>query len=463
VKCIGKKVTLKKIIVTTFKQRAPGMSLNRIPLFVWSMLVMSVMIIFALPAVAVDSGFLAMDRLIDTHFFNPAEGGDALLWQHIFWFFGHPEVYIIFVPALGMVSTLVETFTRRRVFGYPVMVLSLIATGFISFGLWVHHMFATPIPQLGQSFFTAASTMIAIPSGVQIFCWIATIWSGKPRFTTPFLFVLGFIFLFMIGGLTGVMVASVPFDLQVHDTYFVVAHLHYVLIGGGVFPLFGAFYYWFPKVTGRMLSEKLGKVHFWLMLIGVNVAFFPMHQLGLEGMPRRVYTYLHGMGWGGLNLTATLGATVMVLAILVFLFNIVQALRNAPDAGDDPWAASTLEWATSSPPPAYVFEHIPVADSRTPLWTNPTEIPVVTGLRNDIREVLITSTLDAIPDSRHTEPLPSIWPLLTALAVGVLFIVSIFNPIGTLIGTGLALIGFLGWGLPTREELAQEPPTPGTR
>jgi cytochrome c oxidase subunit 1 len=401
--------------------------------------------------------------LIDTHFFNPAEGGDALLWQHIFWFFGHPEVYIIFVPALGMVSTLVETFTRRPVFGYPVMVLALIATGFISFGLWVHHMFATPIPQLGQSFFTAASTMIAIPSGVQMFCWIATIWSGKPRFTAPFLFVLGFIFLFMIGGLTGVMVASVPFDIQVHDTYFVVAHLHYVLIGGGVFPLFGAFYYWFPKATGRMLSEKLGKMHFWLMFIGVNLAFFPMHQLGLEGMPRRVYTYLGGMGWGALNLAATFGAALTVLAMLVFLFNIVQALRKAPDAGDDPWAASTLEWATSSPPPAYVFENIPVADSRTPLWTNPRELSVVTGLRNDIREVLVTSTLDAIPDSRHSEPLPSIWPLLTALAVGVLFIVSIFNPLGTLIGGGLALIGFLGWGLPTREELAQEPPLPEAR
>jgi cytochrome c oxidase subunit I+III len=447
-----------QIIVTIFKQRAPGMSLNRIPLFVWSMLVMSIMIIFALPAVAVDSGFLAMDRLIDTQFFNPAEGGDALLWQHIFWFFGHPEVYIIFVPGLGMVSALVETFTRRPVFGYPVMVLALIATGFVSFGLWVHHMFATPIPQLGQSFFTAASTLIAIPSGVQMFCWIATIWSGKPRFTTPFLFVLGFIFLFMIGGLTGVMVASVPIDIQVHDTYFVVAHLHYVLIGGALFPLLGAFYYWFPKVTGRMLSEKLGKIHFWTMFTGVNIAFFPMHELGLGGMPRRVYTYLGANGWGTLNLIATLGAVVTVLAMIVFLVNIVRSLVRAPDAGDDPWAAPTLEWATASPPPPYVFENLPVAESRTPLWTSPRELSVVTGMRTDIREVLVTSTLDAIPESRHTDPLPSIWPLLTALAVGVLFIVSIFNPLGTIIGTVLAAIGFLGWGLPTREELEQEPP-----
>jgi cytochrome c oxidase subunit 1 len=447
-----------QIIVTIFKQRAPGMSLTRIPLFVWSQLVMAIMIIFALPAVAVDSGFLAMDRLIDTHFFNPAEGGDALLWQHIFWFFGHPEVYIIFVPALGMVSTLVETFTRRRVFGYPAMILSLIATGFVAFGLWVHHMFATPIPQLGQSFFTAASTMIAIPSGVQIFCWIATVWSGRPRFTTPFLFVLGFIFLFMIGGLTGVMVATVPFDLQVHDTYFVVAHLHYVLIGGALFPLLGAFYYWFPKVTGRMMSEKLGKVHFWLMFIGVNVTFFPMHQLGLEGMPRRVYTYLDGMGWGALNLTASIGALAITISMLVFLFNAVQSLRKPIDAGDDPWAASTLEWATTSPPPAYAFENIPIAESRTPLWTWGDDMPVVTGLRNDIREVLITSMLDAIPDNRHADPFPSIWPLLAALAVGVLFIVSIFNPIGTVIGTVLAAIAFLGWGWPTREDYEQEPP-----
>jgi cytochrome c oxidase subunit 1 len=236
-----------------------------------------------------------------------------------------------------------------------------------------------------------------------------------------------------------------------------------VLIGGGLFPLLGAFYYWFPKVTGRVLSEKLGEIHFWLLFIGINLTFFPMHQLGLEGMPRRVYTYLADMGWGGLNLTASIGAAVTVLGMVVFLFNVVQTIREAPNAGDDPWAASTLEWATSSPPPAYLFENIPVADSRTPLWTTPGELPVVTGMRTDVREVLITSTLDAIPDHRHPDPTSSIWPLMAALAVGVLFIVSIFNPLGTLIGTGLAMIAFFFWGMPTSEELAQEPPIPEGR
>src|SRR5205085_7020701 len=257
-----------EIITTAFKMRAPGMSLNRVPLFVWAMVITAFMIIFAMPAVMLSSSMLASDRLISTQFFNPAEGGDALLWQHLFWFFGHPEVYIIFIPATGLVSTLLQTFTRREPFGYLALVLSLVATGFIGFGLWVHHMFATDVPQLGQSFFTGASMMIAIPSGVQVFCWMATIWAGKLSLRTPMLFILGFIALFALGGLTGVMLAAVPLDLQVHDTFFVVAHFHYVLIGGAVFPLFGALHYWMPKWTGRMMSERLGKLTFWLMFAG---------------------------------------------------------------------------------------------------------------------------------------------------------------------------------------------------
>ncbi len=249
-----------QLITTIFKQRAPGMSLNRMPVFVWAQLVTSFMVVFAMPSVMAASSFLIMDRLVSTHFFNPAEGGDALLWQHLFWFFGHPEVYIIFIPATGVVSELIPAFARRPIFGYPAVVLSLVATSFLGFGLWVHHMFATGIAQLGASFFTGASMMIAIPSGVQIFCWIATLWDGRPVFRTPLLFVIGFIVIFVLGGLTGVMLASVPLDLQVHDTYFVVAHFHYVLLGGAVFPLFAGFYYWFPKVTGRMLSETAGQV-----------------------------------------------------------------------------------------------------------------------------------------------------------------------------------------------------------
>ncbi|MDT7604000.1 MAG: cytochrome c oxidase subunit, partial [Acidobacteriota bacterium] len=325
-----------EIIVTVFKQRAPGMSLNRLPLFVWAQLVTAFMIIFSMPAVMMASGMLAMDRLVDTHFFNVAEGGDALLYQHMFWFFGHPEVYIIFIPALGFVSSIVATFSRRAVFGYLPMVLSLIATAFIGFGLWVHHMFATPLPQLGQSFFTGASMMIAIPSGVQIFCWIATMWGGRLRLKTPLVFVLGFFAIFVLGGLSGLILASVPLDLQVHDTYFVVAHFHYVLIGGAVFPLFGAFYYWFPKWTGRLLSERLGKVNFWLLFVGFNLVFFPMHQLGLRGMPRRVYTYLPQMGWGNLNLLATVGAGVMALGVLAFLANVWASRRAGALAGDNP-------------------------------------------------------------------------------------------------------------------------------
>jgi cytochrome c oxidase subunit 1 len=436
-----------ELIVTIFKQRAPGMSLNRMPLFVWSALVMAFMILFAMPWVAVDSQFLAMDRLIGTHFFNQAEGGDALLWQHLFWFFGHPEVYIIFIPALGFVSTIIATFTRREIFGYPAMVLSLVATGFLGFGLWVHHMFATNIPQMGESFFTAASAMIAIPTGVQFFCWIATIWGGRPRFATPFLFILGFFAVFIIGGLSGVMIASVPFDLQVHDTFFIVAHLHYVLLGGGVFPLFAAFYYWFPKFTGRRLSERLGRWNFTLFFIGVNLTFFPMHLLGLHGMPRRVYTYLAGTGWGSLNLLATIGAVTIFVSVVIFLVNVARTLANGELAGDDPWgSSSTLEWATSSPPPSYNFAHLPVVEGRYPLWSRPQEPPVVTGLRTDQRELLITTVLDARPDHRHRTPDPTIWPLLAALTTGITFVALVFTPWAIVIGGALAIGPLVAWG-----------------
>jgi cytochrome c oxidase subunit 1 len=432
------------------------MTLNRMPLYVWAMLVQAFMVLFAMPWVATATQFLAMDRLVATHFFNQAEGGDALLWQHLFWFFGHPEVYIIFIPAMGFVSSIVATFTRRPVFGYPVMVLSLVATGFLGFGLWVHHMFATGIPQLGEEFFTAASMMIAIPTGIQIFCWIATIWSGRPRFTVSFLYILGFFVIFIIGGMTGVMLASVPFDQQVHDSYFVVAHFHYVLIGGGLFPLFGAFYYWFPKATGRMLSERLGRWNFWLFFVGMNLTFFPMHQLGLEGMPRRVYTYLPETGWGSLNLVASIGGGIIALSVLVFLVNVAVSLRNGVLAGDDPWGGDTLEWAASSPPRPYNFIHIPVVSSRTPLWDEPGELPVVTGLRTDVRDVLVTTLLDAQPDNKHRHPIPSSWPFLTAIATTILFVTLIFTPWGAVIGTPLLLLGFLGWGWPRGREKQEQ-------
>src|SRR5688500_12419706 len=407
------------LITTIFKLRAPGMALNRMPLFVWAELVTAFMVVFSMPSIMIASTTLITDRLVGTHFYNYAEGGDTLLWQHLFWFFGHPEVYIIFIPALGFVSSIVTAFTRREVIGYPVMVLSLIATAFIGFGLWVHHMFAAPVPELGLTFFTAASTMSAIPSGVQIFCWIATLWSSRPRLDTPLLFVLGFIFLFLIGGLTGVMIASVPFDRQVHDSYFIVAHFHYTLIGGAVFPLWAAFYFWFPKVTGRMMSERAGKLNFWLFFIGMNVTFFPMHQLGFVGMPRRVYTYLEGMGWGALNLTASIGAAIIALSMIVFVANVVHSLRRGRVAGPDPWGADTLEWATSSPPPDYNFQHIPVVQGRAALWSRTPDEPAVTGLRSDVREVLVTTVMDAEPVYRHKHPGPSLAPLAMAIGLGL--------------------------------------------
>src|SRR3954451_15106773 len=450
-----------EIIVTAFKQRAPGMSLNRIPLFVWSMIVTAFMILFAMPSVMLDSGYLALDRLIATHFFNQSEGGDTILYQHFFWFFGHPEVYIIFIPALGFVSMILSAFTGRKISGYPVMVSALVFTGFMAFGLWSHHMFAPVLRQLGERLFTAASMIISIPTGVQIFCWIATLWTGRLVLRTPMLYVIGFFVVFIIGGLSGVMIASVPLDLQLHDTFFIVAHLHYVLIGGAVFPLLGAFHYWFPKFTGRMLHEGAGQLNFWLFFVGFNVTFFPMHILGLEGMPRRVYTYPMGMGWDGMNLTATLGALTIALSVLVFIGNVAWSLRRGAAAGDNPWGASTLEWATSSPPPAYNFAHTPFVRSREPLWEEGGELPVVYGLRVDQREQLVTSTASAEPRVREPSPEPSIWPSLAAVATTILFIGSVFTPWAVVWGSIPLAVTLIGWfwskGRPQRRPVVPRP------
>ncbi len=437
-----------EIVVTVFKQRAPGMSLDRIPLFVWSMLVTSFLIIMAMPAIMIASTSLILDRLVGTHFFNPAEGGDVLLWQHLFWFFGHPEVYIIFLPAVGMVSTIVATFTRRPVFGYLAMVMALIATGVLAFGLWVHHMFVAGLPRLGESFFTASSMAIAIPAGLQIFCWLATMWAGRPVFRTPFLFVIGFMFIFVIGGMTGVMVASVPFDTQVHDTYFVVAHFHYVLVGGAVFPLLGAIYYWFPKITGRMMSETLGRWVFGLIFTGFNLTFFPMHILGLEGMPRRIYTYQPEMPWSGLNMFVSLSAIILAAGFLLFFIDAIRSAVSGAAAPDNPWDASTLEWSTSSPPPSYNFSRLPVVSSLSPSSEKSETLPVASGLSVDRRELIVSSVVEALPEARESSPDNSIWPLWSALATTVLLIWSIFTPWAVVWGSIPVSIALIGWFWP---------------
>ncbi|MEJ6022064.1 cytochrome c oxidase subunit I [Ramlibacter sp. PS4R-6] len=446
------------LITTILKFRAPGMTMNRIPLFCWATLITSFMVLFAMPAVMLGSSALIMDRLIGTHFYNPAEGGDVVLWQHLFWFFGHPEVYLIFIPGLGFLSAMIPTFSRRPQFGYAAMVLSLIATGFLSFGLWVHHMFATNLPELGKSFFTAASMLIAIPSAIQIYCWIATMWTGKLNLRTPMLYCLAFFFILVLGGMTGLMLASVPLDYQVHDTYFVVAHLHYVLIGGAVFPLFGAFYYWFPKFLGRMMSERLGRWSFWLMFIGFNVAFFPMHILGLQGMPRRVWTYQAGMGWDGMNLLSTVGAFTFALGIFLSLVNAVRSARAGAAAPANPWGAGTLEWATQSPPAPCNFHAIPVAHGRDPLWQGAPEGEPshVAGLAADKREALVTTVIDALPDHRYLSPPPSPLPFLSAVATTVLFIGSIFTPWAIVWGSVIVAVPVIAWFWPKRHDVDSE-------
>jgi cytochrome c oxidase subunit 1 len=451
-----------EMIVTIFKLRAPGMSLNRMPIFVWAMLVTSFMIIFAMPTVMLASVFLALDRLINTHFFDVAAGGDPLLWQHLFWIFGHPEVYIIFVPGLGMIAAMVSTFAGRPNAAYTLVVISLVGIGFLSFGLWVHHMFTTGLPWLGMSFFAAASMMVALPTGIQIFSWIATLWGSRPRLDSPMLWLLGFFFIFIIGGITGVMVGSIPFDEQVHDTYFVVAHFHYVIIGGLVFPLFAAIYYWFPKVTGKLVSETAGKWSFWLTFIGFNVAFLPMHLSGFWGMPRRYYTYPELLGVSDLNLVSTLGSFLLAAGFGLTSLAMFQAMRHGPAAGPNPWGAGTLEWATPSPPPQYNFLTIPMVNSRYPLWGPDQRGPVepddadigrlVLEPEGQNRVTAGTDMLDARLESKTVLATNSLWPLFTALSVGVIFVGAVFTLWAVPVGIVLTYICALRWLWPGKEE-----------
>jgi cytochrome c oxidase subunit 1 len=355
-------------VVTILKMRAPGMTINRMPLFTWMTLITAFLLLFALPSLTAASVLELLDRHLGTHFYQYAAGGDPLLWQHLFWSFGHPEVYILILPAFGMISEVLPVFSRKPIFGYTFIAWSGVAIGFLSFTVWAHHMFAVGLPPIAQAFFATSTTLIAIPTAVKIFNWIATIALGKVSLKVPMLFACGFIAMFLIGGLDGAALAVVPFDYQVTDTYFVVSHLHYVLFGGTVFGIFAGFYYWFPKISGKMMNERLGQVQFWLMLIGVNLTFFSMHILGLLGMPRRVYTYPDNLGWNEINLLQTVGAFILGLAIMVFFWNLITSLRSGQPAGDDPWDAYTLEWDTSSPPAHYNFLTVPTVRSRRPFY-----------------------------------------------------------------------------------------------
>ena len=365
---IGSIASALNVIVTTVSMRCPGMTLSRMPMFVWVMLIDSWLIIIALPPLSAAQIMLLVDRFLGGNFFNTQSGGSAVLWQHFFWIFGHPEVYILIFPAFAILSEVIPIFSRKPIFGKPAMVGAVAAIGFISLGVWAHHMFAVGMTSWSNTFFTASTMLVGIPTGIKIFNWTATMYGGKLRMDTPMLFCCAFLFQFLIAGLTGIMLATGPFDWQLHDSYFVVGHFHFTLVAGLVFGLFAGMYYWFPKVSGRMYNEKPAKWHFWLFTIGVEITFVPMHFLGFLGMPRRIYTYAPGRGWEFWNLVATSGLLFQLPATLIFVWNVVHSAIKGKPAGDDPWDAWTLEWATTSPPPEYNFETIPEVHSGRPLW-----------------------------------------------------------------------------------------------
>ena len=436
-------------IGTITKMRCAGMTLRRLPIFLFGTMTASFSAVFALPALSAACVLLFFERRYGMHFYDVTRGGQPLLWQHLFWMFGHPWVYIVVLPAMGIVSEIIPTFSRRPLVWPMAVAGSTVATGAIGFVVWLHHMFATGMSQGAATFFSAASNVIAIPSAIAVCAWIMTVWLGRPVFKTAMLFALGFIVLFVIGGVSGVVTAAVAFDWQVTDSYFVVAHLHYVLIGINVFAVIAGFYYWLPKITGRLLDERLGRWNFWTMFVGMNVAFFPMHIAGLLGMARRVYTYPAGAGLEASNMITTLGAYLFAVGVLLFVINVIWSIRRGAVAGPNPWGASTLEWSTPSPPPPYNFAVLPTVRDRDPLWA-PGERGTSDGpVLDEGRETLATSPIDAIPTAVQEMPEDTVWPLVVALAIAGAMFGLLFGVRGLVIASVLGLIVSLaGWFWP---------------
>ena len=455
---IASTLTAGQFIVTIFKSRAPGMSLNRMPLFCFAMLAASFGLLFALPALSADTTFLFLDRNVGTHFFDASHGGSALLWQHLFWIFGHPEVYILIVPAFGIATSIIPAFTQRRLVAFPLVAVAELLVVFVGFGVWAHHMYAVGMTTISMIFFAAATAMVVIPSTIQVFAWCMSFITGFARFKTPLLFIAGFIFMFVTGGLTGIMFVAIPFDQQVTDTYFIVAHFHYIIFGAAVFPIFGGMYYWFPKVTGKLYFERPGQISFWIIFVGTNLLFFPMHIVGLLGMTRRVSTYPSGLGWTAYNLAETIGGFVTLAGILLLLGNLFVSYFRGPPAGPDPWHGPTLEWTTSSPPPEYDFAVIPRVTSAYANW-DPVDreadrLNLADGLlmlEHGHEQPTVTPVdgrLAEIAQMPHESP----WPPVLALALALVFTMLLIGLYGVAGIMGLVcLLALAGWH-------SQEPP-----
>jgi cytochrome c oxidase subunit I len=451
--------TVINLIVSIFKTRAPGMSLNRMPLFCFAQLAVSFVLLFALPPLTIDLVYLELQRQLGFHFFDVAHGGQPLLWQHLFWLFGHPEVYAIVLPAFGIATSIIPTFAQRKMIAFPLVALAELLVGFIGFGVWAHHMFATGLPTVSLVFFAAASMMVVIPSTIQIYAWTLTVTMGKPDFKAPLLFIGGFIVFFVLGGLSGIMFAAIPFDQAVTDTYFVVAHFHFIIFGAAVFPLLGGMFYWFPKVTGRMYHEGLAQVAFWLAFVGTGLTFFPMHIVGLLGMTRRVYTYPGHLGWGPYNLAETIGAFILAAGLVLIFLNLAVSLFRGAPSGPDPFFGGTLEWTTTSPPPPYNFVVVPTITSPYPNWDRDDRLADLRRLeRGDLvleegHETPASTVRDGYFDDVLEMPPESPWPITIALAMTLVFamLLTMHYVVAGIFGI-LALLGVAGWHAREPEE-----------